>query len=344
MTTPPPLMLETSEQLVTCKDESTGLRAVIAIDNTVLGPGLGGIRYRPYEDLWSAGIEAQRLAAAMTLKNAIAGVPFGGAKSVVVQDGPPPRGRDALFRRFGEFVARLGGTYIPGVDMGTSSNDLRTVGSAGAEVSCTDVDPSPWTALGVFHSIAAAAEQHLGTDGLDNVRVLVQGVGHVGARLAELLTEAGADVLVSDVDQARAAEIADRLGAGTVAPDEVTTTACDVFAPCATARVITHRNLAGLPAKVVAGGANDTLEDEDCAHELHARGVLYVPDFVANGGGVIHVQAMRSGWDDARTTAAIGRIGDRVGELIEHSRTAGTTPLQAALTKARELVAVAEGA
>ncbi|WGX98891.1 Glu/Leu/Phe/Val dehydrogenase [Nocardioides sp. L-11A] len=335
------LALETSEQLVTCRDTATGLRAVIAIDDTTLGPGLGGIRYRPYRDMWAAAEEAQRLASAMTLKNAMAGVPFGGAKSVILHDGTPPRGRDALFEQFGRFIARLGGTYVPGVDMGTSPHDLQTVGSAGTEVSCTDVDPSPWTALGVYHSIAAAVGQHLGAEGVAGIRVLVQGVGHVGGRLAELLSEAGAVVTVSDVDAARAASLAQRLGAASVAPDQVLGTPADVFAPCATARVITHENIATLPVQIVAGGANDTLEDDRCADELHARGILYVPDFVANGGGVIHVQAMREGWDEARTTEAIARIGDRVTHLIQRGRAEGTTPLAAALATARDIVAAA---
>ena len=172
-----------SEQLVLCRDDEVGLRAVIAIDDTTLGPGLGGVRCVAYPNERAAVVEAQRLAAAMTLKNASAGLPYGGAKSVILAP-EPSVDRVALMRRFGDFVTRTGGAYLPGVDMGTTTEDLAIAGQSGAVVSCATEDPSPWTALGVAAAIRAAVAHLDRRESLDGVRVLVQGAGHVGAALA----------------------------------------------------------------------------------------------------------------------------------------------------------------
>jgi leucine dehydrogenase len=314
-----------SEQLVFCTDSDLGLQAVIAIDDTTLGPGLGGVRFRQYPSIWAGAREAQRLARAMTAKNALAGLPYGGAKSVILD--LDPTDRDALMRRFGQFVARLGGLYLPGVDMGTGAGDLALMAQAGADATCSREDPSPWTALGVFAAIRSGVAHGLGTTDLTGVRVLVQGVGHVGHSLAVRLAEHGAVVSVSDVDAERARAVADEVHGSVVMPQDVIGAECDVWAPCATARVVTSEVLPQLTCRVIAGAANDTLADESVADELRAAGILYVPDFVANAGGVIHIHGLRVGWDAARITQAVEAIGDRVDSLLSEAEATGTTPL-----------------
>lgn len=328
----------TTERLVLCSDEDAELRAVIAIDDTTLGPGFGGVRMRAYPTVGSAIDEAQRLAAAMTVKNTLAGIPYGGAKSVVMTDGHP-RDRDRLIRRFGQFVADLGGAYLPGVDMGTSPSDMRLMAEMGADTTCADEDPSPWTAAGVFHSTRSAVRHRFGADSLKDVRVLVQGVGHVGASLANQLAEAGARVDVSDVDAARAAAVAQAVGGVAVDPAQVLGHPCDVYSPCAVARVISRETISRLRCSIVAGGANDTLDEEACADDLVEAGILFVPDFVANSGGVrfVHVRRTGGGEDDIRS--AVAAIGDLVTDLLESAATVGVTPVAAARARAQEVLA-----
>lgn len=199
-----------TEQLVLCRDRASGTRAVIAVDDTTLGPALGGVRYVRYPGEAAAVAEVRRLARGMTLKNACADIPYGGGKSVILaEDGQGPR--EQVMEAFGRFVDRLGGAYVPGVDMGTGVDDLARIGKVAPDVSCDQVDPSPYTALGVLASIEAAVSV-AGFDGLAGVRVLVQGAGHVGRSLAQLLAERSAQVLVADVDAGRAAAVAGAAG------------------------------------------------------------------------------------------------------------------------------------
>jgi leucine dehydrogenase len=318
--------MATAERIIECRDESVGLTGVIVIDDTTRGPGLGGIRMRPYPSFEDAVEECRRLAAGMTLKNAVAELPFGGAKSVVLGDGSTPD-RTALMRRFGEFVASTGGDYLPGVDMGTTTRDLALVASSGADVSCSDEDPSPWTAAGTHAAIAAAAAHVLGASSLEGVSVLVQGAGHVGGALAAQLALEGAEVIVADADAARADEVAAASGARVIDPAEVIGTPCDVYAPCAIARVLSRATIARLDCRIVAGAANEMLDGAGCDELLAERGIAYVPDFVANAGGVIHIHALRCAWDVPRLRLEIERIGERVTTLLERSERAGTTPL-----------------
>lgn len=316
----------TAEKIIECRDESVGLSGVIVIDDTTRGPGLGGIRLRPYPSFDAALAECRRLAAGMTLKNAVAELPFGGAKSVIVDDGRIGD-RGALLRSFGEFVASTRGDYLPGVDMGTTTDDLAIIAAAGADVSCSSEDPSPWTAAGTHAAIAAAARHQLGAAGLEGVSVLVQGAGHVGGALAARLALDGAEVLVADANPGRAREVAATTGARIVDPSEVIGTRCDVFAPCAIARVLSAEAIARIDCRIVAGAANEMLDGEGCDELLAARGITYVPDFVANAGGVIHIHALRAGWDVPRLTREIDRIARRVSMLLERAERAGTTPL-----------------
>jgi leucine dehydrogenase len=329
-----------SEQLVLAYDDVVGLRAVIAIDDTTLGPGLGGVRFRRYSSDCAAIVECQRLAGGMTFKNALAGVPFGGAKSVIVDTGTIAD-RRALMRRFGDFVARTGGAYLPGVDMGTTVDDLAEIAHAGVEVSCSEADPSPWTALGVAAAIRAAV-RHIDLRGdIDGIRVLIQGAGHVGCALARDLAADGARIIVADIDVQRAETLAAEVGGTVVATEQALATRCDVFAPCAVARVVSPATIDRLGCRIIAGAANDTLADRGCADLLAQRGIIYVPDFVANAGGVIQIHALRAGLSEARLRADVLRIGDRVGELLLEADALGIVPLAVAGRRARTILAQA---
>jgi leucine dehydrogenase len=326
--------LRDTEQLTLCSDRESGLRAVIAIDDTTLGPGLGGVRWLAYPDEQAAVDEARRLARVMTLKNACADLPYGGGKSVILRDEPGGRDHDGDARRtaqlgaFGRFLNRLGGAYIPGVDMGTSVQDLATIGTVAADVACDHEDPSPWTAFGVFAGIEAALSS------IDVPRagahVVVQGAGHVGADLARRLAEAGYRVTVADVDPVRAHTVAREVGGRVVDPRAAVTTRCDVLAPCATARVFDRSNVDALQCKVVAGGANDVLATPDVASMLAERGIVYVPDFVVNAGGVIHIHALRAAWGLDKLEGAVAAIGDRVAAILRQAGRTGGTPVAVA--------------
>lgn len=327
---------EGTEQIVVCRDRASRTRAVIAIDDTTLGPALGGVRYVAYPNEAAAIAEVRRLARGMTLKNACAEIPYGGGKSVIIkEDGQGPR--EDVMRGFGRFVNRLGGAYVPGVDMGTTIDDLATIGQVAPDVSCNHVDPSPYTALGVLAAIQAAADV-AGFSELEGVRVLVQGAGHVGQSLAQRLAALGAHVLVADVDEARAAAVAKETKGEVVAPEAVTSTECDIFSPCAIARVVHDRNVHTLPCRVIVGAANDVLAHRALDRRLAERGVLYVPDFVANAGGVVQIHAIRAGWDEVTTEQEVLRIGPRVVELLQRSAATGRTPLEVAEDIASERI------
>ncbi len=325
------------EQLVLCRDDSVDLRAAIAIDDTTMGPGLGGVRCVAYPNAEAAIIEAQRLAATMTLKNALAGLPFGGAKSVILAPACEVD-RQELMRRFGEFVLRTGGAYLPGVDMGTTIADLQAMADAGAEVSCNEEDPSPWTAVGVAAAARAAVEHVNRREGIAGTRVLIQGAGHVGAALARDLAADGAQILISDIDSRRAAAVAAEVGGNTVPADGAISTPCDLFAPCSVAKVVTPATVRRLQCRLIVGAANDTLADPGCAALLAARQIVYVPDFVSNAGGVIQIHALRAGHDRARLHDDVMRIGARTHELLETASATGETPLKVAKTRVRRIL------
>lgn len=332
-----------SEQIITCHDAATGLRAVIAIDDTTLGPGFGGVRLAEYPTSQAAILEAQRLAAAMTRKHALAELPYGGAKSVIMLDGTTPQGsdRERLFRAFGEFIARSPKLYIPGVDMGTTLADMTTIGEQGVTVYCAHHEPSPWTARGVYAALRAGAAHALGTDDLTGVRISIQGAGSVGAALARLVTADGAKVLISDIDSARAARLAESLDGLAIDPGDAAFARCDIFAPCAVARVLTDDAVDRLQCRLVAGAANDVLDSPEVGDRLHAAGVTVVPDYVANAGGVIHEHARAMGWDEDRLAEDVDRIGERVTALLQTAAAAGEAPGRVAERLTAERLAAA---
>ena len=321
-------LVDDTEELVILHDRSIGLRAVIAVDDTTLGPGLGGVRWMAYPSEEAAVAEARRLARVMTLKNACADLPYGGGKAVILKE-PTPVDRAAALRAFGRVVHQLDGAYLPGVDMGTSVEDLAMIATVAPNVSCDHEDPSPATALGVFAGIQAAVE-HVDGSGLAGKLVVVLGVGHVGGVLAEHLSRAGAVVITSDIDEARARLVARAAGGATVAVADALGTACDVLVPCAGPRIVDESTVGRVGCRVLAGAANDVLAHREHAAELADRGIAYVPDFLINAGGVIQIHAQRCGADEATLRRAVLAIGDRVSGVLVAAAETGRTPVEVA--------------
>lgn len=330
-----------SQKVITVADAATGLKAVIAMDDLTLGPGFGGVRMRPYPSAQAAVEEAQRLARAMTFKHALAELPYGGAKSVIVGDGRALTGdaRRALFEAFGDAVAATGGAYIPGVDMATTLADMAVVRERGAKVYCADADPSPWTARGVYAAMRAAVRGILGAESLAGVTVAVQGVGSVGGELARLVTADGASVLVADIDPERARVVAEQTGGRVVDVERIITSDCDVLAPSAAARVITRKVVSKLRCSIIAGAANDTLDCPAVDGDLIDESVTFVPDFVANAGGVIHEHARAVGWSEEQLVEAVDAIGTRVLDLIDESSAHSGSLIDTALARGRRRIA-----
>lgn len=305
------------EHVIAREDPRTGLRAIIAIHSTVLGPAAGGCRHWTYPDGASALEDALRLSRGMTFKNALADIPFGGGKSVIL--GTPGRAlTTAELETFGSWVDELGGRYVTAEDVGVTVADMRTVARttrfvSGLGASGVGGDPSPRTAEGVFLGIRAAVRARLGRDELRGVRVAVQGLGHVGYRLCELLGEAGAQLWVADVAADRVLRAMDNLGARALTVDEVLSADVDVLAPCALGGVLTAETVKSLKATVVAGAANNQLATDEVGDLLAERGVLYAPDYVINAGGVISIAHEYLGlkdpdWVDSRIAGIAERL------------------------------------
>ena len=318
--------------MVYCRDRETGLRAIVAIHDTRLGPGLGGIRMRAYASENEALIDVLRLAGAMSLKASLAGLDYGGGKAVILGV-PPAERRAALFRALGRFVDSLGGRYIPTEDLGTYTadvEDLRSTSRYGvgvAEARGGGGDPSPMTAWGVVCGLRAAIDGAGLAPGLRGKQVVVQGVGKVGLALVRYLVEAGAEVRASDVDSERA-DAARRLGARIVDNAAVHRERCDVFAPCATGAGLNERTIPELGCRIVGGGANNQLATEADDRRLQERGILYAPDFAINAGGLINVadELGPGGYTRARALAATERIEPTLCRIFAESRSSGTPP------------------
>ncbi|HSG88123.1 MAG TPA: Glu/Leu/Phe/Val dehydrogenase dimerization domain-containing protein [Pseudomonadales bacterium] len=322
-------------------DSTTGLRAWIAIDDTSLGPAFGGCRFKHYADDDAAIADACRLAGGMSLKNALAGIPFGGGKAVIrAPDGDFDRA--ALFEAFGRAVDALQGRYITAMDSGTETSDMDAIGRATRFVSGrtgVEGDPSPFTARGVFQGIRAAVRHSLDRREFTGLTVAIQGAGHVGAALAVLLADAGARVLIADPVAQRAEQVAARTGAAIVAVADLPTTPCDVLAPCGLGGILDARVVDALHCRIVAGAANNQLAEPEVARLLVKRGITYVPDFVINAGGVIHAALAWQGVDEAEIGARVDRIGATVTSILEGADRRGLLPVQTAWEHARGLIA-----
>jgi leucine dehydrogenase len=309
-------------------DKATGLRAIVAIHDTRLGPALGGCRFIPYDSDDAALTDALRLARGMTYKAALAGLAHGGGKSVIMR--PASRfDRVALFRAFGKFIEDLRGHYITAEDSGTGLEDMETIRSMTKHVTGIDPshggsgDPSPFTALGVRRGIEAAVKFKLGKDTLAGLHVAVQGVGHVGYHLCKELHAEGAKLTVADVDTLKAERAKREFGAKTALIDEISHVPCDVFAPCALGAGLNDETIPNLQTPIVAGAANNQLGEARHGDDLHARGILYAPDYAINAGGLINVAEEVTGYDAARAREKTLKIYDTMFEIFDRSKRLG---------------------
>jgi glutamate dehydrogenase/leucine dehydrogenase len=337
------------ERLEVFHDAGTGATGAIAIHSTALGPAMGGLRLCSYGSLDDAVADALRLARAMSLKNAAAGLDLGGGKAVILDDGgwDSPEARAERMRAVGRTVEELAGRYITAEDVGTTPRDMERIAEAtrwvaGRPVECGGHgDPSPLTARTVFAAIATATEHRLGASGLDGVRVGVLGVGNVGAALAGMLRRAGAEVVVADAAPGRADEVAGRVDARAVEVAGFLALDVDVLAPCALGEVIDRDTVASLRCAIVAGAANNPLTTPEVADDLARAGILYVPDFVANCGGIIHVGGEALGLDDDEVERLLERAEQRTGTLLRKAAATGRTPWAVAVAQAEARIAAA---
>ena len=317
------------EQVVFVSDDKSGLKAIIAVHNSKLGPALGGCRMWPYASEEEAVRDVLRLSRGMTYKSAMANLKLGGGKSVIIGN-PRTDKTPALLAAFARALEQLNGRYIAAEDSGTSVADMKfmtqfTQHVAGIHDKPSDEgtrsgDPSPATAYGTFIGIQAAVKERLGRDSLDGLRVAVQGVGNVGYDLARQLKEAGARLWVTDIHREPLVQAGRELGATVVAPDEIFGLDVDVFAPCALGAVLNDSTIPQLKASIVAGAANNQLAEARHGVELMKRGILYAPDYVINGGGIIDVYHERIGFERAALIRHIEGIRDNLIEVFERAR------------------------
>ncbi len=329
------------ERVVLWSDESSGYRGLIAIHSTALGPAVGGTRFWNYASDEFAKLDALRLSRGMSYKNALAGLPFGGGKAVIIGD-HRLLDREQIFRAHGKFVEMLGGRYITAEDVGTTPADMEVVSRETRFVGGLphkSGNPSPRTAFGVFRAMQACAMQRWGTDDLSGRTVAIQGCGSTGYYLAENLHAAGARLIVCDVDPASASRVADQFGAIMVAPDEIFGVQADVFAPCALGGVLNDETIPSLKVEIVVGSANNQLLADSHGAALAQLGILYAPDYVANSGGIINGCRELLGWNESDTTQKISAIYDRMQALLVFADREAIPPFKAADDMARKLIA-----
>ena len=330
------------EQVVFVADAPSGLRAVIAVHSTALGPSLGGIRFWSYATEDDAVRDALRLSEAMTLKAAAAGLDQGGGKAVVLVDDPDAPRSIELLHALGRAIHELGGRYLAAEDVGATTRDMDIIGEVTPWVTGVDPaaggsgDPSPVTAVGVAAAMRAALRELDGEERLAGRRVAVQGVGHVGAHLAGVLSEAGASVVVADTNASRARDVAAKTGADVVAADEILELECDVLAPCALGGVLDDMTVPRLRCRAVCGAANNQLRDDAIDGLLAVRGVLYAPDFVASAGGIINIAEEFTGYSRERALASVARIEQTMTRVFDLARQTRVPPGAAAVAMARE--------
>jgi leucine dehydrogenase len=326
----------------------SGLFSFVAVHSTVRGPSLGGCRMWVYDDARAAMRDALRLSRAMTFKAAVADLPLGGGKGVIMAPAGErlsPERREAALLDFGDTVDALRGHYITAEDVGTSSRDMAVIAQSTSHVAGLarsrggSGDPSPFTALGVEAGIRASCERVFGSPSLQGRSVSVIGLGNVGSRLAKLCHRGGASLVVSDVDQTKR-DLADRLGARWTTPELALEADVDVVAPCALGGALNDESVPRLHCRVIAGAANNQLADERVADLLAQRGILWAPDFVVNAGGIINIAEELGRYDASRARRQVKAIADTVRQILDHAHASGLTPLAAAMELARRRLAV----
>ncbi len=326
------------EQVVFCQDAESGLKAIIAIHNTSRGASLGGCRMWPYADEEEALTDVLRLSRGMTYKSALADLPFGGGKSVIIGN-PQIDKTPALFHAMGRFVESLSGRYVVAEDVGISVPDVEAMAKETRHVAGIPAggsgDPSPATAFGVFEGIKAAVAFKLGTTDLKGVRVAVQGLGHVGWELCRLLHEAGAQLVVADLNRQQTQRAVEWFDAQVSAPDAIIREKVSVYAPCALGATINDASIGELRCAIIAGSANNQLAEERHGTLLRDRGILYAPDYVINAGGVINISHEKrltgdKPYVEATAFAHVARIGKTLAEIFEIAERKGISTAQAA--------------
>lgn len=336
---------EDYEEVLFCQDKASGLKAIIAIHDTTLGPALGGTRMWTYATEEEALVDALRLAKGMTYKNAVAGLNLGGGKTVIIGD-PHTDKNEAMFRAFGRYIQGLNGRYITAEDVGTTEEDMDIIHQetdfvTGISASYgSSGNPSPATAFGVYQGMKAAAKAAFGSDSLAGRTVAVQGVGNVSFTLCKYLHEEGARLLVADIHREAVNRAVEAYGATAVDPGEIIGADCDIYAPCALGATINDESLPRLRAKVIAGAANNQLKEPRHGDALHKMGIVYAPDYVINAGGVINIADELNGYHKERAYKQIARIYDSITRVLEISRLKGIPAYAAADQLAEERISL----
>lgn len=337
------------EQIVFCHDKSVGLKAIIAIHDSTLGPGTGGCRMYPYVTEDHALEDVLRLSKGMTYKASISGLKLGGAKGVIIGD-PKTDKNPAMLRRYGQFVNRLAGSYVTAKDVGITGEDLRIIREEtkhilGIEgIPGSSGDPSPLTAWGTYNGMKAAARHAFGDASLKGKRIAVQGLGYVSYYLLGYLVKEGASIVGADVDQARVAKCKAEFGIDVVGTDEILSQDCDILSPNALGAIINSNTIPSIKAKVVAGAANNQLATDNDGFELQKRGIVYAPDYAINAGGLMNIYHEMGGYDSARAHDHVGNIYGTIETILNRSVKENLPPHRVADMIAEERIATAKKA
>ena len=330
------------EQVLFCQDPKSGLKAIIAVHNTVCGPALGGTRMWEYENEQEALYDVLRMSRGMTYKNSISGLNLGGGKAVIIGNSRKDKSKE-LFKRFGQFVDSLNGTYITAEDVGIAPADMVYVAQETKYVAGLpgkSGDPSPVTAYGVYMGMKAASKIHFGTESLANKKIAVQGVGHVGEYLVGHLAKEGAELFVSDIHEPTLQHVAKKYGAKVVGLDDIYDLDVDIYSPCALGATINDESLKRLKCSIIAGAANNQLEDEKAHGEmLREKGIIYAPDYLINAGGVMNCYGEVAGLQREEVMKMAENIYATTLEIIQFSRAEGIPTYLAANRKAEKRIA-----
>lgn len=332
------------EQLIFCHDAASGLKAIICIHDTTLGPALGGCRMWTYASEEDAIVDALRLARGMTYKAAAAGLNLGGGKTVIIGD-PKKDKNEAMFRALGRYIQSLGGRYITAEDVGTTVADMDIIHQETDYVTGVSPEfgssgnPSPVTAYGVYVGMKAAAKVAFGSDSLAGKTVAVQGVGSVGYHLCKHLHEEGAKLIVTDINPENVKRAVEEFGAQAVGADEIYAVDCDIFSPCALGGILNDETLPKLKAKVIAGSANNQLKEERHGDRIHEMGIVYAPDYVINAGGLINVADELEGYNRERALKKVETIYDNLMKVFEIAKRDNIPTYKAADRMAEERIA-----
>jgi leucine dehydrogenase len=339
------LSFDNHEQVVFCQDKDTGLKAIIGVHNTILGPALGGTRMYDYATEWDALNDVLRLSRGMTYKSAITGLNLGGGKAVIMGD-PQKIKTPELMKRFGKFVHTLGGKYYTAEDVGMETSDMDTVREVTPYVTGISEskggagNPSPVTAYGVYMGMKAASKFTYGKDTLEGKRILIQGIGHVGEELVRLVSEEGAEVIISDINEKRLEAVRAKYGVDIYKGNDLYAETADIYAPCALGATINDETINKLKVKVIAGAANNQLANEN-KHGLllQKKGIVYAPDFLINAGGIINVYAEIEGYGRDQIVAKTESIYDTTLAILNKAKATNVTTNTAAISIAEERIA-----